>query len=362
MLQPRAFSVRRKMSDEQPSTSSRVSPSRSRSRTGPHRGKKQGINLFRLALKLANEDSTVEYCQQLGLIGREASCPSCKAKLNKIYVVKRAGRSHSERRFQCNKKTCKAKHKNQIPIRKGTWFGKSHLSLRKSLLLVYCFIEKLPYKHTIRETSISSADSDSDNANILTTSTETIADYFSYCREVCQWSVETKLHCGRPIGGPGLTVEIDESKFGKTKYHRGRFVEGQWVFGGICRETREVFLVALPDNKRDRDTLEPIILQYIKAGSTIISDCWKVYHHLGAAGFNHLSVNHSYHFVDPETGAHTNNVENLWWQIKRQLSETYTRHANLSMHLCEYMWRLAHNNVDQFEAFMEDAAELYKPK
>lgn len=35
------------------------------------------------------------------------------------------------------------------------------------------------------------------------------------------------------LGGPGKTVQIDESKIGKRKYHRGHHVEGQWVFGGI---------------------------------------------------------------------------------------------------------------------------------
>uniref|UniRef100_A0A0L8G1M4 ISXO2-like transposase domain-containing protein n=1 Tax=Octopus bimaculoides TaxID=37653 RepID=A0A0L8G1M4_OCTBM len=121
----------------------------------------------------------------------------------------------------------------------------------------------------------------------------TIEDYFSYCREVRQWLVETKLLTDQPIGGPGLTVEIDELKLGKTKYHRGRFVEGQW------------------NNKRDRATLEPIILQHIKLGTTVMSDCWKAYDSLGAFSFQHLTVNHSYNFVDPLTGAYTNNMENL---------------------------------------------------
>ena len=31
------------------------------------------------------------------------------------------------------------------------------------------------------------------------------------------------------VGGEGKVVQIDESKFGKRKYHRGHRVEGQWV-------------------------------------------------------------------------------------------------------------------------------------
>ena len=51
------------------------------------------------------------------------------------------------------------------------------------------------------------------------------------------------------IGGNGLTVEIDESKFGKTKYHKGRYIKGQWIFGSICRETKQFFVI--PVDKRD---------------------------------------------------------------------------------------------------------------
>jgi hypothetical protein len=34
------------------------------------------------------------------------------------------------------------------------------------------------------------------------------------------------------IGGENEIVEIDEIKFGKRKFHRGKRVEGVWVFGG----------------------------------------------------------------------------------------------------------------------------------
>ncbi len=112
-------------------------------------------------------------------------------------------------------------------------------------------------------------------------------------------------------------------------------MEGQWIFGGICRETKEIFLVPCPNNKRDRATLEPLIKKHIKAGSTVIRDCWKAYDRLGSAGYNHLKVNHSLNFVDPGTGAHTNTIESLWWQIKRQLSDTHARNSKWDLHLSE---------------------------
>jgi len=43
------------------------------------------------------------------------------------------------------------------------------------------------------------------------------------------------------IGGVGLTVEIDEAKIGQRKYNCGGVVDGQWVFGAICRETADFF-------------------------------------------------------------------------------------------------------------------------
>ena len=40
---------------------------------------------------------------------------------------------------------------------------------------------------------------------------------------------------GQQLGGEGEVVEIDESKFGKRKYNKGKRAKGQWVFGGIQR-------------------------------------------------------------------------------------------------------------------------------
>ena len=55
-----------------------------------------------------------------------------------------------------------------------------------------------------------------------------------------------------------MEVEIDESKFGKRKFNRGRVVDDHWLFGGIERTTGECFLVEV--EHRDAATLLPNML------------------------------------------------------------------------------------------------------
>lgn len=75
------------------------------------------------------------------------------------------------------------------------------------------------------------------------------------------------------IGGIDKIVEIDEAKVGRRKYHKGRLITGQWVFGGIERESKKIFIIPVEDRKSE--TLIPIIRQYIEPGSIIYSDCWR---------------------------------------------------------------------------------------
>lgn len=82
------------------------------------------------------------------------------------------------------------------------------------------------------------------------------------------------MHYSSCVGDEGTNVEIDDSKFGRRKYHRGHRVEGQWVFGGVERETSRCFFI--PVEKRDKKTLLTDIKDWILPGSLIISDYWQV--------------------------------------------------------------------------------------
>ena len=60
----------------------------------------------------------------------------------------------------------------------------------------------------------------------------------------------------------------------------------------------EIFLVQCPGNKRDRETLETIIVAHVAPGTTIYTDGWAAYRQLGTKGFIWDSVNHSGKYVE----------------------------------------------------------------
>ncbi len=54
-------------------------------------------------------------------------------------------------------------------------------------------------------------------------SSRTMVDWYNFPRDVCaQYFLDHPV----VVGGVGKVVEIDESKFGKRKYNRGRYKEG----------------------------------------------------------------------------------------------------------------------------------------
>ena len=106
-------------------------------------------------------------------------------------------------------------------------------------------------------------------------------------------------------------MKIDKSKFGKRKYNvvggclsafaekHGSFLLCQWR-----RETVTLFLQVIKDK--------------IKHSTTIISDCWKAYKCLELEAYKHLSGNHNFNFVDPNSKVHTNTIDRKWRYKKKK--------------------------------------------
>ena len=165
------------------------------------------------------------------------------------------------------------------------------------------------------------------------------------------------------IGGQDMIVEIDESMYTKRKNNAGRILPQQWIFGGLCRDTCECFLVQVPD--RSAKTLMIEIKKHIKKGTTIYSDSWRAYKtkELEKAGFEHFKVNHKYNFVNPDSGVHTQTVERLWGSAKwRNKKQRGTKREFLESYLAEFMWRKQLAGSDVFKALMEAIAAFWPPE
>lgn len=136
-------------------------------------------------------------------------------------------------------------------------------------------------------------------------------------------------------------VQIDESLFGRQKYHTGRRVLEDWVFG-ICdaQPGGRVYMTCVPH--RDSKTLLPIVQQHVDPGTTVTSDQWAAYYRL-APMFHHLTVCHKDHFVDPTTGAHTQRIESLWASCKGwSRAMKYRCRKYRDRYVKEWCWRYNH--------------------
>ncbi|XP_040065542.1 uncharacterized protein LOC120839344 [Ixodes scapularis] len=189
---------------------------------------------------------------------------------------------------------------------------------------------------------------------------DVLCDWKNFIRE----AVADEMASRPPLGGVGQVVQVDESLFrGKRKYNRGRLLagdnvpgcssdhyrgteeKGPWIVGLISESTGELRLFEV--KKRNRRTLHAIVAKNVYPGTTVVTDKWKgydglwtVHDDLGHMVLNHLTVNHSENFVDPETGAHTQKIESAWTALKQDLLKRGkgTSKTLLPSHLTWYWW------------------------
>ncbi|KCZ74954.1 hypothetical protein H311_04076 [Anncaliia algerae PRA109] len=73
--------------------------------------------------------------------------------------------------------------------------------------------------------------------------------------------------------------------------------------------------------KRDSATFLEIINHIILPNSIIFTDKWNAYKNISNNNYTHKTVNHKYHFVDPRTGVHMQNVESYNNKLKYKMSK-----------------------------------------
>ena len=164
---------------------------------------------------LCNKDRLIGWLVDEKLIANSRKCGHCNEMMKLVIANDRSDGFKWECRGQINGK----QHRVKMSIRKDSWFEKSNLTLVEIVKLTYWWCRGVSQEEIRHEVNVSE---------------HTALDWDSFCRETCE---VTLLEREDKIGGPGKTVQIYESKFGKRKYHRGHKVERQWVFGGIEEES-----------------------------------------------------------------------------------------------------------------------------
>ena len=231
----------------------------------------------------------------------------------------------------------------KVSIRHQSWLTDTKLGLDIVLEFIYLWSQGF---------------SNSEIEHELQLSNKTVCEWSTFIRDCCSCIV---MDYSEPIGGNGIEVEIDESKFGKRKYHRGHRVEGQWVFGGREKYDKgKIFMV--PVANRKKATLLALIKKWIKPGTIIHSDCWKAYSQLNKLGYTHVTVNHSKQFVDRTTAACTNSIESDWRHAKVHMPKYGTHLGQHAGYLAEFMWRRRNHDKDKFMELINDINTTYNLK
>ena len=231
----------------------------------------------------------------------------------------------------------------KVSIRYNTWLESAKLTLEEIIQFIYLWTNGYSSANIQHELSLSN---------------KCVIEWSALMRDTCMGIVYNN---SQQIGGEGIHIEIDESKFGRRKYYKGHHVEGQWVFGGRERDDKTK-LFMLPVHNRKEHTLIPLIQKWIRKGSIIHSDCWKAYSKLKYLGYTHVTVNHSETFKDPSTGACTNHIECEWRHAKVNMP-TYGIHEKMhASYLSQFMWHRRYQDEDKFLLMFKHLNDMYQQK
>lgn len=292
------------------------------------------MKLFDFLHEFGDESTIVKTLQDKGLLRMNCTCDHCgdSMKLQRTDTRDRV-------RFECSKRTCRSRK----TIRSGSFFANARISLCECMLLMHLWSKGYSEKLVGDDFSFA---------------TQTIVDWFRFCRELCVSHFESRHDV---IGGPDSVVEIDETHIVRRKYDRGRALQAGWLVGGIERRTDgqfKAFFVIVYN--RSGPLLKHLIQQHVAAGTHIITDGWAGYLGLSDLGYRHSVVIHDENFVSPDDRQiHTQRIESTWGSLKRFIRARGTYKGEfLAEYICEYIFR--RQNEDPFEASISEIQRLHK--
>ena len=137
---------------------------------------------------------------------------------------------------------------------------------------------------------------------------------------------------GGPLGGDGKHVEMDETYTGPRQTARDRSRHGitrAIVFGMV---ERDGMMRAGPIPNNWLTTIEGVVKNNVKRGTTVSTDEWAGYNDLHLLGMKHGTVKHTAkEYVRGDV--HTNTIEGYFGHFKRAVRGT---HVHISK---KHMWK-----------------------
>lgn len=289
-------------------------------------------NIIDLARYIGNVTTTIQFLRQHNLLHNEMNC--CAQRCS---IVGDISLSDGEI-FQCNQ-CCK-----RYSIRKDSIYSGSKLTLQVLLCILYFFAQGSNVTQCSRFLKGK-------------VSRKSIIQWYNYYRDVCtEWLTRNPVFFDQNV-----TVHIDECCLcTKRKYNKGaKRGQNRWIFGIVDNANHKCFIKFIPNKKRE--TLLPIIQARIPVGTTVNSDEAPMYNILTTLGYVHNTVKHKDHLVDPNTGIHTNWIENLWSVLKSVTKALRgSQQQMLDGHVDEFMYRFNRKHEgEMFNLLIDDISMFY---
>ena len=289
------------------------------------------INILEIAPIISDVRQTITFLRGRNLLLQDYWC--CGQIASKVTDISLTDKEI----FQCNQ--CKSRYS----IRTNSFFSKSKLELSVLVTLLYLFSQCCTVTQCLKLL----------NRRI---SKASVVQWFNYFRDIM-----TTYFANNPVHFDNTTVHVEETFIGGyRKYNRGRNLpEPRWLFGINDKVNHKTYIQFV--ERKNCETIIPIIMQRVGHGCTIHSDGAKVYKRLRFLHYTHNSVIHERHYVDPITGIHTNWIENFWSNLKTKIKAIRGSSCEmLNGHLDEYIYRYNRKNEGPiFNLMLEDIANFY---
>lgn len=263
--------------------------------------------------RFPTEESCLDHLFQVRY-GTDFECPGCgrPAKFSRV---------KARRSYQCQ--WCAY----QVYPTAGTPFDRTRTSLRDWFFVMFQFCTSrngVAAKEVERQIGV------------------TYKTAWRMCHEIRKYMAA--LDSDDPLGGPGETVQVDETLIGGyVKASVGNARSNKTIVVGMLENGGELITRIVPDTRRG--SLLPQITAHVLPGTTIHTDEARAYNPLCLRGYRHQTVNHGAGEYCRD-GVTVNSIEGFWSQLKRGINGTHIhvsgKHLPKYLGEFEYRWNMRH--------------------